>query len=135
VKLAVSLNGTTDDQRGAVMPVNRAYPLDRLFAALRKWPLPQGRRITFEYVMLAGINDSLEDAERLHQLTKQLPSTLNLIPFNECPGIDYRRPSPERVAAFREALVANHRVAIVRDSRGQDIYAACGQLRESGGAK
>ncbi|MBF0170550.1 MAG: 23S rRNA (adenine(2503)-C(2))-methyltransferase RlmN [Nitrospinae bacterium] len=130
IKLAVSLNGTTDEQRAALMPVNRAFPLRRLLEALSKWPLPQGRRITFEYVLMAGVNDSDADAERLVRLTGQVPATINLIPFNECPGLPYHRPSRQQVERFRDIVYSHHRVVTIRESRGQDILAACGQLRE-----
>lgn len=130
VKLAVSLNAVTDDVRGQIMPINKKYPLKELFAALAKWPLPRGRRITFEYVMLSGVNDSDRDAEALCQLTRDIPSKINLIPFNECPGLPYKRPDEGRVEKFREILMKNNRTAIVRESRGRDILAACGQLRE-----
>lgn len=135
IKLAVSLNGTSDEQRNAIMPVNRAYPLSALFEALAKWPLPQGRRITFEYVLMAGVNDSDDDADRLVRLTDRIPATINLIPFNECPGLPFKRPGRKRIEAFRDRVHGGHRVITIRESRGQDILAACGQLREASAEK
>lgn len=130
VKLAISLNATTNEVRDELMPINRKYPIEKLLDALAAWPLPQGRRITFEYVLLAGINDSDEDAHRLHKITKDVASKINLIPVNPCPGLLYQRPSDERIEAFKAILDGYERVVIVRTSRGADIMAACGQLRE-----
>jgi len=133
VKLALSLNATTDAQRDLLMPVNRRYPLAALLDACRAFPARQGRRITFEYVLLAGVNDGDEDALRLADLVRGIPSKVNLIPYNENPGLGYRAPSAERVAAFQERLVARRVTAVVRRDRGRDIAAACGQLAVEGG--
>jgi len=97
VKLAISLNATTDEIRDELMPVNRKWPIEDLLAACRKFPMRQGRRITFEYVLLGGINDSDEDAHRLAKLVDGLPAKVNLIPYNENPGLGFKEPSPERV--------------------------------------
>ncbi len=129
VSLAISLNGTTDEQRSMVMPVNKKWNLDALMGACRKFPLGPHRRITFEYVMLKGINDTLEDAARIIQLTRGIPSKINLIPFNEHPGSEFKRPSDEVVKGFQRYLVDRRVTATVRISRGRDILAACGQLR------
>jgi 23S rRNA (adenine2503-C2)-methyltransferase len=133
VKLAISLNATTDAQRDALMPVNRRYPIAKLLEACRAFPLKQGRRITFEYVLLAGVNDSDEDAERLARLIRGVPAKVNLIAYNDNPGLGFRAPAAERVAAFRDRLVARNVTAVVRKNRGQDIAAACGQLAAEGG--
>jgi 23S rRNA (adenine2503-C2)-methyltransferase len=133
VKLAVSLNATTDAQRDAIMPINRRYPLAELLAACRAFPTRNGRRITFEYVLLAGVNDDLEDARRLARLVHGIPAKVNLIPYNENPGLGFRAPAPERVSAFQEELAARNLTAVVRRSRGTDISAACGQLASEGG--
>jgi len=133
VKLAVSLNATTDAQRDALMPVNRRYPIAELMAACRAFPMKQGRRITFEYVLLAGVNDGEADAERLADLIQGVPAKVNLIPYNENPGLGYGAPSPARVAAFQERLVRRQVTAVVRRDRGRDIAAACGQLAAEGG--
>ncbi|MFZ5998099.1 MAG: 23S rRNA (adenine(2503)-C(2))-methyltransferase RlmN [Nitrospirota bacterium] len=129
VKLAVSLNATTDEVRNYIMPVNRTHPLEVLLDACRKFPLPAGRRITFEYVLLKGVNDSLEDARRLVQLLKGIPSKINLIPFNPYPGSEFQRPDERRVLEFQKVLINAHMTAIIRKSKGQDILAACGQLK------
>lgn len=128
VKLALSLNATTNEQRSQLMPINRKYPLHDLLSACRKIPLPNRERITFEYVLLKGINDSEEDAHRLTQLLKGIRAKVNLIPFNEHPESSFRRPSPEVVQRFREILMAKKFTAMIRQSKGTDILAACGQL-------
>ena len=133
IKLAVSLNATTDAVRDKLMPINKKHPIAELMKTLKRWPLPEGKRLTFEYVMLGGVNDSDEDAKRLHLLTAKIPSKINLIPYNPCPGSDFAKPSAERVESFRKTLVGHRRIAIIRNSRGADILAACGQLRESRG--
>lgn len=128
VKLAVSLNATTDEVRSRIMPINRRWPIAELLRACRAFPMKQGRRITFEYVMLGGVNDTDEDADRLGRLLKGVPSKVNLIPFNEGAGLDLRAPEAARVEAFRDRLVGAGITAVVRKSRGRDIAAACGQL-------
>jgi 23S rRNA (adenine2503-C2)-methyltransferase len=133
VKLAVSLNATTDEQRDVLMPINRRWPLAELMAACREFPRRNGRRITFEYVLLGGVNDSLEDARRLAELVRGIPAKVNLIPYNANPGLPYVAPPPERVVAFQEALAARHLTVVVRKNRGRDISAACGQLAAEGG--
>lgn len=133
VKLAVSLNATTDAQRDAIMPINRRYPLAELLRACREFPMKQGRRITFEYVLLGGVNDALEDAERLARLLRGIPAKVNLIPYNENPGLGFSAPAPARVEAFQGVLVARNVTAVVRRNRGRDISAACGQLAAEGG--
>jgi 23S rRNA (adenine2503-C2)-methyltransferase len=132
VKLAVSLNATTDAQRDALMPVNRRWPIGELLAACRTLPMRQGRRITFEYVLLGGLNDTDEDAERLARLLERLPCKVNLIPYNDNPGLGFRAPAPERVEAFHARLLARQITAVVRKNRGRDIAAACGQLAALG---
>jgi 23S rRNA (adenine2503-C2)-methyltransferase len=133
VKLAVSLNATTDAQRDAIMPINKRYPIAALLEACRAFPMKQGRRITFEYVLLGGLNDAPEDAERLAQLVRGLPAKVNLIPYNENPGLGYAAPTRDRVQAFQDVLVARNVTAVVRKNRGRDISAACGQLAAEGG--
>jgi 23S rRNA (adenine2503-C2)-methyltransferase len=128
--LAVSLNATTDAVRSSIMPINRKYPLAELLETIRDYVrIRGGKRVLIEYVMLAGINDSLADAERLCELLDGIDSTVNLLPFNEFSGNPYRRPSDEQVSAFRQVLVDHNLVAVVRESRGRDISAACGQLK------
>jgi 23S rRNA (adenine2503-C2)-methyltransferase len=133
VKLAVSLNATTDAQRDAIMPINRRWPLGELLAACRDFPVRNGRRITFEYVLLAGVNDAPEDARRLAGLLRGIPAKVNLIPYNANPGLPYAAPEPGRVVEFQEALAAQDLTVVVRRARGSDIAAACGQLAAPGG--
>jgi 23S rRNA (adenine2503-C2)-methyltransferase len=133
VKLAVSLNATTDEVRSAIMPLNRRWPLAELLAACRSFPMKKGRRITFEYVLLGGVNDTDEDATRLSRLVKGIPAKVNLIPYNENPGLGFHAPAPGRVESFRDRLVAANVTAVVRRNRGRDIAAACGQLAAEGG--
>ena len=128
VNLAVSLHATTDAQRTRLVPVNRRYPLATLLAACQAVPLPRRKRITFEYVLLGGENDSDADARRLVQLLHGLRAKVNLIPFNPFPGAAFE-PSPRaRVLRFQAILREHHLNATIRESRGQDIQAACGQL-------
>jgi len=129
VNLAVSLNATTDELRNRIMPVNRRYPLQELLKACRQFPLPGRRKVTFEYVMLGGLNDSLEDAKRLLRLISDIPNKVNLIPFNEHEGCDFKAPTKAAIDAFHKYLIDRHVTVITRDSRGGDISAACGQLK------
>jgi 23S rRNA (adenine2503-C2)-methyltransferase len=128
VKLAISLNATTDARRSKLMPINRKYPLKDLLSACRRIPLPNRERITFEYVLIHGVNDSEEDAYRLTRLLKGIRAKVNLIPFNEHPGCSFRRSPEEAVRKFREILMDHSYTAMIRQSKGSDILAACGQL-------
>jgi len=128
VNLAVSLNATTDQVRDRLMPINQRYPLKVLLAACRSYPVRPRRRITFEYVLLAGVNDAPEDASRLIRLVSGIRCKINLIPFNEFPGSGFSRPSEERVDRFQHILHKAYLTATVRRSKGNDILAACGQL-------
>jgi 23S rRNA (adenine2503-C2)-methyltransferase len=132
VKLAVSLNATTDEQRAQLMPVDKKWDIAALIDAVRDFPSRQGRRVTFEYVLLRDVNDSDEDAARLAALLRDLPVKVNLIPYNENPGLGFGDPGAERVAAFRKALDARGITVMVRKNRGRDIAAACGQLAVQG---
>jgi len=129
VNLAISLNATTDDVRSRIMPVNKKYPLKMLLDALKQYPLPPRSRITFEYVLLADVNDSDEDAKRLVKLLRGIPSKINLIPFNEYEGAAFKAPREGRVLAFQKILTGAGLTALIRKSKGRDILAACGQLR------
>ena len=128
VKLAISLNASTDAQRDELMPVNRKWKIADLMEACRQFPLRQGRRITFEYVLLRGVNDADEDAERLIRLLRDVPAKVNLIPYNENPGLGFFTTGEERAERFREILAQGHVAAFIRENRGRDIAAACGQL-------
>jgi 23S rRNA (adenine2503-C2)-methyltransferase len=130
VNLAVSLNATTDEVRDRIMPVNKRYPIKELLAACRHFPLEPRRRITFEYVLLRGVNDGEEDALRLTKLLRGIKAKINLIPYNSSPGSEFKRPSDAAVKRFQKILEENDYTAPVRESRGRDIAAACGQLRE-----
>ena len=128
--LSISLNATTDAVRNKIMPkVNKLYPISVLLEALKRTPLPSRRRVTFEYVLLAGVNDSVADAVRLIRLSHGIRCKINLIPFNEFPESVYRRPSDEKIEQFQKTLLKGGLVATLRKNRGQDILAACGQLR------
>lgn len=129
VCLAISLNATTNETRNRLMPINRRYNLEALLAACRKFPLKHKRRITFEYILLKDINDSLADASRLVRMIKPLKGKVNLIPFNEHAELPFQRPTDERISAFLEVLLDHGMTAIIRKSKGADISAACGQLR------
>lgn len=135
VNLAVSLNASYDAQRDQLIPINRKWPLERLVAALHAFPLAPRRRITVEYVLLAGVNDSDDDARRVARLLRGLRCKVNLIPFNPFPGVDFQRPSDARVDAFGAVLRAARYTVTVRRSKGQDIGAACGQLDAVPGAQ
>lgn len=128
VNLAVSLNATTEEQRRQVMPITRKYSMQELLDACRELPLPTTKRITFEYVMMAGFNDSMDDAKRLVKLMRGIKSKINLIPYNENPDREIKRPADDRVRAFQLHLVNHGLQASVRVTRGRDISAACGQL-------
>ncbi|MBM4276829.1 MAG: 23S rRNA (adenine(2503)-C(2))-methyltransferase RlmN [Deltaproteobacteria bacterium] len=128
-RLAISLNASDEETRSRLMPINRRHPLKKLLELCRRFPLPPRARITFEYVLLEGENDSPKDAKRLLTLLKQIPSKINLIPLNEAPGIPYQKPSEERVRQFQEILMEGGLTAIVRASKGAEISAACGQLQ------
>lgn len=128
VKLAVSLNAVTDEQRSRIMPINRKYPIAELMRALQEYPLPRRDRITIEYVLIGGFNDSDADARQLVRLLNPIRAKVNLIPYNQCADSELQSPSPERVLRFQEILMSRSLMAIVRKSRGTDILAACGQL-------
>ena len=129
INLAISLNATTDEVRNEIMPVNKRYPIKLLIDACKKYPLQPGRRITFEYVMINGKNDSHEDAYRLLKLLSGIRCKVNLIPINPYPGCELKRSPDEKIIAFQKILLKNNLRAFIRESRGQDILAACGQLR------
>jgi 23S rRNA (adenine2503-C2)-methyltransferase len=133
--LAISLHATTDAQRDALVPINRRYPIAELIAAVRRLPARRRGRITFEYVLLAGVNDTPEDAARLAALLGDMKAKVNLLPLNEAAGIPFKRPSDERVDRFGRLLADRGVVVSVRKSRGRDIRAACGQLIVEGQIK
>ncbi|MBU0480133.1 MAG: 23S rRNA (adenine(2503)-C(2))-methyltransferase RlmN [Proteobacteria bacterium] len=128
VNLAVSLHSVKDSVRDELMPVNRKYPVDKLLEACRTFPLPRRRMIMFEYIMIKGLNDSLEDARELVAKLKDIRCKINLLPYNACPGMPYERPSIETIEAFQNVLRKAGFSVFIRFSRGSDISAACGQL-------
>jgi len=129
--LAVSLNAADDETRSSIMPINRTYPLDGLIRAMRAWPVDPRRRITVEYVLIAGRNDTAEDAQRLVRLLDRIPAKVNLIPLNEDPTYlpGWKRPAEEVIDRFAATLSAGDVAVTVRRSRGPDAAAACGQLK------
>jgi 23S rRNA (adenine2503-C2)-methyltransferase len=128
VNLAVSLNAADDATRNHLMPVNRRYPLKPLIEVCREFPLPQGKRITFEYILIKGINDSPQEAKALSGLLQGIKAKINLIPFNAHPGVGFEPPAEKDLLRFQEILIDRRYTAIIRRSRGADISAACGQL-------
>lgn len=128
VNLAVSLNATDDKLRSRIMPINRKYPISELMAALKAYPLKKGRRITIEYVLLKGVNDTPGHARSLVGLLKGLKVKVNLIPFNPFPGASFEAPGARSIEEFQETLIGAHINTIIRRSRGGAISAACGQL-------
>jgi len=128
VNLAVSLNAPDDRRRSYLMPINKKFPLKGLIAACREYPMPRRRMITFEYILMDGVNDSEEDAKMLASLLRGVHCKFNLIPFNEFPGSEFKRPSDKTVRAFHDILVQEHYTTMTRPSKGDDISAACGQL-------
>jgi 23S rRNA (adenine2503-C2)-methyltransferase len=130
--LAISLHATTDEIRDKLVPLNKKYPIAQLLEACRNYPgLSNARRITFEYVMLNGVNDGVEDAKRLVKLLKHIPAKVNLIPFNPWPGTSYECSDWDTIERFAEILNRAGYASPVRTPRGRDIMAACGQLKSA----
>jgi 23S rRNA (adenine2503-C2)-methyltransferase len=128
--LAVSFHATTDEVRDNLVPINKRWNIEKLLDALREYPrVSNSERITFEYVMLDGINDSIEDAHRLVKLIEGIPAKINLIPFNEWPGAPYKRSSGNRIHRFADIIHEAGYSSPIRTPRGEDIFAACGQLK------
>jgi len=133
VNLAVSLNATENRTRDWLMPINKTYPIEHLLDACRQYRLQPHRRITIEYILIDGVNDSKADALRLVRLLRPLKVKINLIPLNPLPDSQLRRPSEAAVERFLQILIDHHYTAIIRRSKGQDISAACGQLHGASG--
>jgi len=130
VMLAISLHAVTDELRDVLVPINRKYPIAELMEACRRYPgLSNARRITFEYVMLKGVNDSLDDARRLVSLLRGIPAKINLIPFNPWPGSAYECSDWDQIERFADLVNAAGYASPIRTPRGRDIFAACGQLK------
>ena len=126
--LAVSLHATNDELRSRLVPLNQRWPLRELLAAARDYGRRTGRRTTLEYTLLAGVNDGPEDARRLAEIARSLPSKINLIPYNPVPGLDWKRPTPEAMEAFVQQLYPVAPAVTLRQTLGGEIWAACGQL-------
>ncbi len=128
VNLAISLHGADDEVRSRIMPVNSTYPIAEVLEACRNFPLPTRKRLMFEYILLADINDSDDDARKLAELLRGIPCKINLLPCNEAPELPYKKPSRNRTYAFQDILRKAGYTVLIRTSRGDDISAACGQL-------
>jgi 23S rRNA (adenine2503-C2)-methyltransferase len=128
INLAISLNATDNKTREDIMPINKKYPIEELMECLRNYPLKPSRRLTFEYVMLGGVNDRDEDAMRLAKLLHGIPCKVNLIPFNKFASSTFKQPSEKRVHTFQQYLLAKNHTVFVRQNRATDILGACGQL-------
>lgn len=128
VNLAISLNATEDETRDRIMPINKKYPLRTLLDCLREYPLKPTRRLTFEYVLLKDVNDSMEDAVRLARLLRGIPSKINIIPFNSFEDSGYAPPPEETILEFQNYLISKNYSVFIRQNRGGDILGACGQL-------
>ena len=129
VNLAVSLHAPNNEIRDKIMPINKVYPLEKLFPALLKYYKKTNRRITFEYIMLENINDSVENAEELSRLVKGMNCYINLIPYNETNNLDFKRTNNVKIARFYDILKKNNITVTIRREFGTSISAACGQLR------
>ncbi len=128
VRLAVSLNGVNDQIRSEIMPINKRWPLEELLEACREHCRATGDKVTFEYVLLKGVTDSLADAKALHKLTRSVPCKINIIPFNEHPESGFHRPDESAIIQFQNELIRLGSHVLRRKTMGRDIYAACGQL-------
>jgi 23S rRNA (adenine2503-C2)-methyltransferase len=129
VNIAISLHSARNDVRTQLMPINKVYDLDRLFNAIKQIPLKAHRRITYEYLLIDGVNDSMEDVTALADLLNSKESKINLIPFNEYPGSQYKRPSEQKIMWFLDHMIKRGFTCTVRTTKGSDILAACGQLK------
>jgi 23S rRNA (adenine2503-C2)-methyltransferase len=130
--LAISFHATTDEVRDKLVPINKRWNIETLLDALRAYPkVSNSERITFEYVMLKGVNDSDDDARRLIKLIKGIPAKINLIPFNEWPGAPYERSDWSRIKSFSDIIFDAGYASPIRRPRGEDIMAACGQLKSA----
>jgi 23S rRNA (adenine2503-C2)-methyltransferase len=128
--LAISLTGATNSKRDQLMPINRKYPIEQLLDAVRRFPFKHRQRVTFEYVLLRGVTDAPEDALHMVKLLRGMRAKVNLIPLNEAEELNYKRPSDQAIERFQRILTDHHIDAFVRKQRGDDISAACGQLRQ-----
>lgn len=130
-QIAVSLNAASNEKRNFLMPINRIFPIEQILGFVRELKEPRRERVTFEYIIMKDINDSLEDAKSLAALLKNIRCKINLIPYNESPYTEFLSPDPERVDEFHAYLLDRHFTAIIRESRGRDVLGGCGQLGAS----
>jgi 23S rRNA (adenine2503-C2)-methyltransferase len=135
IRLAISLNASDNETRDMLMPINKKYPIEELIAACIEYSLSPRDKITFEYILIKDVNDRIEDARRLAKLLRPVKSKINLIPFNEHPESEFKRPDQSGIEAFQAELLRQHYTAIIRWSKGADISAACGQLRGKAAAE
>ncbi len=131
VNIAISLHAVTDNKRDQIMPINKTHDLERLFDTIRNLPQKPSRRISFEYILMHDFNDSLEDVEGLDKLLSRKNSKINIIPFNDYPGSKFKSPSQEKVKWFQKELQNRGFITTIRQTRGEDILAACGQLKSN----
>jgi len=131
VNLAISLNAPNNKIRNRLMPVNKRFPIEELITTAKNYPISKRKRITFEYILIKDINDSVENAHELTELLKGFPCKINLIPFNEHPATSFKQPDEDRITRFRAILLKKKFTAPIRRSKGSDIAAACGQLGKS----
>lgn len=129
INLAISLNAADNDTRSRLMPINRKYPIEKLMQACTRYPLKNRNKITFEYILMKGINDAPEDAQRLAGLLRPVKAKINLIPYNTYEGSPFECPEEPVISKFQDILIASHYTVMIRRSKGRDISAACGQLR------
>jgi 23S rRNA (adenine2503-C2)-methyltransferase len=129
VNIAISLHSARNDVRTELMPINKVYDLERLFTAIKQIPLKAHRRITYEYLLAADMNDTMEDVEALAKLLNPRESKINLIPFNEYPGSKYKRPTEAKIMWFLDQMIKKGYTCTIRTTKGTDILAACGQLK------
>lgn len=129
-RLAVSLNGTTDEIRSRIMPINHKWNIEQLMDACRNYAHRTNKRVTFEYILMKDVSDSLDDAKRLMRLTSNIPCKINLIPYNESSLTEFKRPSDEKIAEFHRYILDHDKPVFIRKSRGNDIFAACGMLKK-----
>jgi len=135
VNLAVSLHAADNETRNRLMPINLRYPLEILLEACREFSLPRRKRITFEYVLLKGVNDSDQDAVKLARLLHGIPAKINLLPCNEAPELPFAKPNRLIIDSFQDILKKKGYTVLIRSSRGADISAACGQLAAKSSAR
>ena len=129
IRLAISLHGASDEVREKIMPVNKKYPISKLFDALHYYKSKKSQKITFEYILIKDVNDSLDQAKKLSQEARSLNAKVNLIPYNSVDGLDWERPSENTQRDFLNVLTSNGIQSTLRKEKGHDIEAACGQLR------